>query len=387
MFLLCLGAVRTGHDGFTLGVNNLLIALIVLLLVFTRKLNLSNRDLYPFLAVAILEIPIQRLLHSHFGIRSALNGVVTLALMILTLSMIVRRGNGKYLWSVVNFISILASVCLILQMACYTVGIRLDQIPFLSDTFFKAWQFGEKFRPCSLFSEPSHFAELALLSLCYYLLIKPNLGKAVILAAALILSTSNLGIIGTAMLFVLYVLNLNRYSNVSQTKKYTIILFAFLLGSGAMLWINTSSSWVASRLLDGGSSSVRILRSFELYDIMDLFEKLFGIGIQNQEIYLNYHSIILPSDSLQTVFQNREFAQTLGYILCTTGALGFFAFVFPFLKMIFKADYRLKCICLLFLFVCLTCCIFSRHIFLIYLILVFTTANQADESTGSLHLP
>lgn len=375
MFLLCLCAVRAGHESFTFNVNLLLICIDVFLILATRKINFSTAELWVFLVVAALEVPVQWVFNSFYDIRSAMTGMATLALMILNVALMIRRGYGKYLWNVVNFFSMFASVCLILQMALYMVGIRLDQMPILADTFFKAWEFTDKFRPCSLFSEPSHFAELALLSLYYYLLVSRNIRKAAILTAALLLSTSNLGIVGVAMLFVLYVINLDRNAHISSRIKYAVIMLTFLLGIGVMIWINNSSNWVAVRLLEGGTSSVRVMRSFELYDIMSLFEKLFGIGIQNQAIYLNYHSIILPSDSLDIVLQNREFAQTLGYILCTTGALGFCVFMFPFVRMLMKSDYRIKSLCLLFLFVCFTCCIFSRQIFGIYLIMIYATKD------------
>lgn len=350
----------------------------VILFVTTRKIGRSALELLLFWGVAVLEFPIQWLIYSHYGPQSALNGVITLALMILNVLLIVHRGYEDYLWKTLNFISILSSLCLILQMVCYWMGIRLDKIPFLSETFFKAWEFTNSFRACSLFSEPSHFAELALLSLYYYLLVKPRLRIAIVLALALILSTSNLGIIGVALLVVLYLLNLERYAHVRSSTKYIIITIAFLLGSGIMVWLSNSDNWVAVRLMSGGSSSVRIMRSFELYDVMDAFEKLFGIGIQNQEIYLNYHTIILPSDRLETI-TNREFSQTLGYILCTTGALGFSAFSVPFIRRILRSDYSMKCLCLLFFFVCLTCCIFSRHTFLLYLIAIYSAGGILEE--------
>ena len=177
------------------------------------------------------------------------------------------------------------------------------------------------------------------------------------------------------MLIVFYILNLDRFSHISPTKKYLIIALSVVAGIGVLIWAQSSSWWVIQRIMSGGTSSARIWRSFDLYGIMDFWEKTFGIGNQNQALYLNYHQIVLPHDTSETL-ANREFAQTLGYVLCTTGLIGFGAFLYPFVKMVITQDYRVKTLVLMFLFVCFTCCIFARHIFGVYLVMIYATSGM-----------
>lgn len=384
MFLLCFGAVRAGHEKFTLNWNILLIFTNGFLLFSSQKINLSLLELFPFLLVAVLEVPLQWFFGEHYSWRSSFWGIFTLGMTILNVSLMVRRGYGKYLWKVINFVSLFTVTCLFIQIAFRFVGIRLDRIPFFADTLFKAWEFSASFRPCATFSEPSHLAEMCLLSAYYYLLVEKKFKTALILIVGTILSTSSLGILGSVLLLVLYVMTLDRNSNIGTIKKWMIILFSLALCVIVLLWVGSTDNWVVQRILGGGTSSTRIWRAFDLFDEIDSLEKVIGIGIQNAEIYLNHYGIILNHDTYETVKVNREFMQTLGYVLCTTGILGFGLFLYPFIRMIIKMDYRVKSMCLMFLFVCFTCCIFSRQIFAIYLIAIYAVRDMVKCEMGSV---
>lgn len=382
MLLLCVGAVRAGHKSFTINWIYLLLLLNVLLVLTSRRINLRIMELLPFVMICAIEIPLQWLIGEYFGWRSALSGFIVLAMTVVLVAQLTRQGYEKKLWNVLNAVSIFSTICICMQTAGYLVGIRLDKIPVINELFFKAWEFSASFRPCATFSEPSHYAEIVLLSLFYYLFVEQNKKLSLFLTCGLCLSTSGLGIIGAGLLLVFYLLNLDRFSRIKPLTKYTVVTLTFVMGVGALIWAQSTSLWIIQRIMSGGTSAARIWRSFDLFQIMDLAEKIFGIGIQNQMLYLNHYSITLAHDTYDTMV-NREFAQTLGYILCTTGISGFLAFVFPFGKMILKQNYCMKALCLLFLFICFTCCIFSRHVFAIYLTMIYATAGmlRASHST------
>lgn len=379
MFLLCLGALRTGHESFTLNWMYLLVVLNGFLLVVSRRLNLRTAELYLFVAVSAVEIPLQWLVGEYFGLGSAISGLLSLAMTVILVSQLVRIGYEICLWRVLNGFAIFSTVCLFTQIGALFFGIRLDKVPYLGDFFFKAWEFSSAFRPCATFSEPSHYAELVLLSVFYYLFIDFKKFHLIFLIAGLCVSTSGLGIICSGLLVLFYILHLDRFANVSTARKNAVILICFALGIGVLIWAQDSTLWIVQRLMSGGTSSVRVLRSLDLFRIMDFGEKLFGIGNQNQMLYLNHYGIVLAHDTTETLV-NREFAQTLGYILCTTGILGFVAFLFPFVRMLIRQEYRIKALVLLFLFVCFVCCIFARHIFAVYLAMVYATAGMLKKT-------
>lgn len=384
MLLLCFGVVRSGHETFTLNWNLQLLLTNGFLLIASRRINLSAWDLTPFLLVAVLEIPVQWVFGAYYSWRSSLFGIFTLGMTILTVSLVVRRGFGRYIWHVINLVSLFAVACLYVQIVFRLVGIRLDKIPMFANSLFKAWEFTTSFRPCAVFSEPSHLAELCLLSTFYYLLIDKNLRRAIVLIGGMIFSTSALGILGSVFLMTLYVITLDRNSHLGSIKKWLIILTAMVVCIVVLLWVANTDNWVVERILAGGTSSTRIWRAFDLFFEMDSMEKLVGIGIQNAEIYLNHYQIILDHDTYETIKVNREFMQTLGYILCTTGILGFGAFLYSVVRMLITMDYKVKYLCLLFLFVCFTCCIFSRQIFAVYLIAIYATRDIIWCETKSM---
>jgi len=375
--IFCWGMVKNGFDSFSVGIVYLMLIAIGILLVLKHKISrrLTIKELIPFSIVIILELPLQKLCgQSYYGWASAFNGVIIFLLMAVTIFLILDDNNEYVLWKVVNIVAVLSSLLIIIQEIAYLAGIRLDQVSEFGTTFFNAWKY-QFFRPCGPFSEPSHFAELGLLSLYYYLFLSFNKIKVMIIGLALIVSTSSLGIVGVILLGILYVLNFSFMRGIKKWKKILIVFVAVVAGVFLLWWIENTSNIVVIRMISGGSSSVRVNRSFELFSVLSGGHKLLGIGIQNQQLFLNSFGIVLPSDNYETISSNREFAQTFGYILCTTGLVGMFSFWGPIIKAATQSDYRLKVNLILFGFVCVTCCIFSRATFLVYLMMFFATRN------------
>lgn len=368
--VICYGVVRSGHDNYRTNIIYLITIAIGILTIGKRKLkkNFTGKELLVFIFVAIVELPFQMLNGKYYNLNNALSGLLTFSMMSLTIAMLVNA-NNKFLWKLINGIVLVASVLIIFQVLAKLVGIRLDQLGTISDIFFKAWEFnnGKFFRPSSLFSEPSHFAEIALISFFYYLFINFSRIKISIIGIALVFSTSSLGIIGAIILVGLYVFNMPKVHNIARWKKTLGMIMTFIVAIFLIILVEDTSNTVIARILSGGTASVRVFRSFELFSKLSFGEKVWGIGIQNQELYLNCYNIILRNDNYETLYSNREFAQTFGYVLCTTGIIGLIALYVPLLKLALKYDYQIKAFICLFLFVCLVACIFSRAIFLLYL--------------------
>ncbi len=371
------GVIRNGHENYNASVIGLIIAADIIAIIGNRKIIFKSygKELWLGLTIIALEIPLQIVFfgNEYYGKWSAFWGLVTIAIMVFSISFILKKRYGIIIWKTIEVIGLFNAFLIIIQYVGKIVGIRLDNISGLSDILFKTWEFqgGAFFRASGMFSEPSHFAELGLLALFYCLFVDNNIKKSVFLVIALLLSTSSLGILGSLMLVILYVLGMDQFTNIKKGIKTLIVILTLLIVVVTIWWASESTNIVIQRLFSGGSMSVRTLRSFELYSVMGAPEKIIGIGLLNQELYLNFHNIILASDNYETLITHREFAQAFGYLLCTTGIIGLIGFCRPFWKMAYDNTWRVKSLLLLFLTICMTCSILMRTAFFLYLLAIF----------------
>lgn len=379
MALLCIAIIRTGHSQYTLPLLPLLIVICLLFLVATfPKLRIRDTKwLLVFLLVVTLEIPFQLFAtHAAYNAVAALGEVLLLALMVLSVLLLASIALDIHtLLKPVHFFALLASGALVVQSLFYAAGIELFRIPILGEFLFTACRFNTSYRMCSLFSEPSHLAEFVMISLFYFLYIRPNYRNALLITVALVLSTSSLGIGGSVLLWGLLMV---KRGGRRAGAKIALVLTGMTAAIAGIFWLTYSDHWLAARLLSGGSYSVRVLRSLELFAQMTPVERVFGIGLQNQALYLSHHGIILASDTAETLL-SREFAQTLGYILCTTGLLGCLAYVSLWVSPVLHGRALGWRYVVLFAFVSITCCILSRPIMVLYLCMLYLVPRAAKE--------
>lgn len=379
LLVLCLGAVRTGHDRLSFSIGYSLVALDILALLYIRPRTDLDRGLefLLFPLVCLLGIGLQLLFcGDYYELQNSLTAFTVLLAGMVCLVFVAQKHYGALIWNIVNAFSLFSALCILAQMALYTVGIRLDKLGLISDLFFTAWEFTESFRPSGPFCEPSAFAQFALFSLFYFLYIRRNWLAAAILTAALLLSTSSLGLVGIALLYGIFLLRLDKLCGISKRRKYLILAVTGITAAILVCLLAYMDVWLIRRTLAGSSLQVRLLRSIELYSLITPLEKLFGIGMQNQANYLDFYGIILANDTYETVSgPSREFAGLLGYLLCTTGIWGLSAFTLPFLPLLRKSR-SCALITGLFLYICLFCSIFTHHIMVLGIALIYATLDM-----------
>lgn len=386
---LCFCICRTGHETAYVPVLYAGCVVIALNIFRVKDVELSKlKPALPFFAVALLAPLIQALfvVGPYYSISNAFNAAILFAVFSLCAGLLVASDNlSEYVWKIINFVSLSASVLILIEYLTFLLGVRLYSVPVLGDWIFNAWEFqgSGAYRPCAYFSEASHFAELALLSAFYYLYIANSRMKFAFIFVACVVSTSSLGIIGCAGLALVYVfffsypkrrlIDSGKGGSVQAMRVFLVILSCVVFVA-VVVFLQSSDSWFARRITDGATSSMRMSRSFELFGIMTPLEQLFGFGLQNQEIYLNANGIVLPSDYNETLV-NREFAATVGYVLCANGFCGLLAFLYMFLPGFKNRENKIKVLTGLLLYICFTCCIMSRAIFIVVLLLLFAYSN------------
>lgn len=385
LLVLCLGAVRTGHDRLSFSIGYSLVALDILALLYIRpKTDLDQGlEFLLFPLVCLLGIGLQLLLGGrYYDLQNALTAFAVLLAGMVCLVFVAQKHYAALIWSIVNAFSLFSAGCILVQMALYAVGIRLDKLGLISDLFFTAWEFTDSFRPSGPFCEPSAFAQFALFSLFYFLYIRRNWLAAFLLTAALLLSTSSLGLVGIALLYGIFLLRLDKLCGVSKKTKYRILAAIGITAAALIGLLAHMDVWLIRRTLAGSSIQVRLLRSIELYSLMTPLEKLFGIGMQNQANYLDFHGIILANDTYETVAgASREFAGLMGYLLCTTGIMGLSAFALPLVRLL-KKSWRTAVITGLFLYISLFCSIFTQHIMVLGIALIYAAWDMEQTQAA-----
>lgn len=283
-------------------------------------------------------------------------------------------------WIIINKFSLLAAFFIVVQSIAYYFGnVRLDEFSLVGEWLFNSFELNSKYRPASLFSEPSHLSEFLLLSVYFYIFKERNVISLIILIVAIVLSTSGIGIVGVALLSFIflysYKVKKNKYyiANILILNLSRMAILFFLLSTSTIVYSSmlTSNNWLIQRLASGGTFEARVLRSFDLYEQISFTNKILGTGLQNQANYLNFYSITSIYDNIDTLV-GREYAQTIGYLLVTTGVIGLISFLLIWVSKLIVVSRDTKTLIILFLFLCLLSNMFTRGIIVLYMIIIYS---------------
>lgn len=335
-------------------------------------------SLLSFPSVAFFGLILQQQYAGNYYSRGSAFSAISLYLAMVVLVIIIcQRGYGGFIWKIINGIVLVCSWLIILQSVVHLFGIRLTELGLFSELFFNGWESTIATRLCGPFSEASHFAQHAMLSLVYFVFIRPSWGKAAVVVIAMLLSTSSLALVGIGLLFVALILNLKPLFGLSGKYSYLAFLLCLVVGAGVVLLLAYFDAYILTRTLQSSSLSVRFLRSLDLFGLLSWPERLFGVGLQNQALYLNWYRIILAHDTYETTIgANREFAGLIGYLLCTSGVFGVGAFLLPLIRLLFQGKLATRIIVVTFLYICLFCCIFSSFVLILYFIALYATFDM-----------
>lgn len=284
-------------------------------------------------------------------------------------------GGCDRLFRWIRNISFIASVAIIGQYLFRLMGINLHRISVVGEYIFHAVDNNWYYRPCAFFSEPSYFSEIAILDIYINLYSKKDVRRVLVDLVAITISTSALGIVfGFGLLFWWVISQRVAKSQILNAILKIILVLAFLYVL-IFLFNYAGDNRVIKRLMGGATISQRMFRAFEIYETMDMGEKIFGIGMQNLTNYLNANVITLVNEGADTL-ENKEFSQSFGYVLCTlgvTGWIGFFSIIVSSLREIKRGK---RSIAVVFLGMSLTASLITRQYFSLYLAVVYTVIIQ-----------
>lgn len=241
-------------------------------------------------------------------------------------------------------IAIIVSIILLVQIiAFYLFHVLLTfKIPGLE--LFGRLVDGEKiialanrkaFRAYSVFLEPAHYGYYVLPALALSLFTKnKNYYVAIFLSICLLLSTSSSAIVLTAFIWIAYwVWDIKNNRNSFNLKK--IILIAAMVVSSFLLFNTSAVQFGVGKIYSNETgivyNNVRLNGFVSQIDLLSDVQKIFGIGVGNEEIFL-------ISKGYDPSYMN-----SLGYLIFGIGYVGAFTYIiYMFLFFIkTKREYRI----------------------------------------------
>lgn len=392
LVLCCIFTCITGHENadtiVSLG-KYLVFGLLIFAVIW--KGICINREVAFFCAANLCAALVVALYHGFGGSRyfqlvPSLTAVLFYCLFVYCGFYIAwERWRSEMLFRWIHGISMTAGVIVIVQYVFYFLGIHLNGIPVVGEYFFHAVDTTRYFRPSAFFSEPSHLAEVVLLDLFSNLFRKKNMRGAGVNLLTLVLSTSALGIVLGYGLLVWWALSRkivrNKLLNV-LTKFMMIVLMIVIL---LLVLGYSGDNAILNRILGGATVTQRTLRAFEIYSKLEPAEQIIGIGMQNLTSYLNNNRLYLIYDVAETQ-QNKEFAQSFGYMLCTLGIVGGGAYILNIASLIKKTGRKYCGIVFVFAGLSVTANLTTRMIFVLYIAAMWTVVfeSQAEAMQNKL---
>lgn len=176
------------------------------------------------------------------------------------------------------------------------------------------------YRPSSLFLEPGYYVMFVLPALLILLFEDKNIIAAILLYITIILSTSGAGILIGLLAFVAKGVTKIAYFKDKKLYLTRYIYVALALIAVGVLVVILFGNEILPRIFN--SFNARITRSLLIFENMDDFHKIFGVGMNNTVNYVNAHSVYTAFDEANLNFGASIVASGVQY-----GIIGCFIFL------------------------------------------------------------
>lgn len=246
------------------------------------------------------------------GILSMFSSIIMAFVSCIILMQLVPFYEKK---SFLKVISILAFICGLIILYQFIV-INSGGVPYngrLFEDLAKGYTWSASVtyrRPNSLFSEPSYFA-IFYLPFMALMLINKKYCIATCAAILLFISTSSLGIAGSFVILILYMILEKRYKEVCVV----LIVFSILvliIYYGQFQWlINLNVNKIGTI---NSKSQIRIWGYIEYFSIMPLVNQLIGVGFNQLSNYFVQYGLYNYSNAFVLVLLNYGVIGLIGYL-------------------------------------------------------------------------
>ena len=243
-------------------------------------------------------------------------------------------------------IVVLMAVLVAQLFAHYALGFDVPIVQELGPALFAPSQYADTdtyyhmygFRPASLFMEPSH-CNLYVAPMVAILLLAPKkvleglsvrvakrrIVLAVLLTVLQLLTTGSGSILLCGAVWVVFFLVPTSVTGIGLN--YRIIFLSALVLSLLAGFAGGYLDFVLERTARGATLGPRVLRGLNIIQNMEPIQMVFGVGLNNVANFVVQHSLYTSFDEA-----NLEFTASLLERYITSGAIGFAALVYFFVK-------------------------------------------------------
>ncbi len=231
------------------------------------------------------------------------------------------------------------------------------------------------FRPSGLFIEPSYFSLFAMPAIMDMLIgSRKNYVLFALSTGAVLLTTATSGLVGICIMLVFALIAVFKEET---AKKY--VLAIALIGIVSVVATNGLFSETINRLQSGGSFNYRVTRGIMTYREMPLFHKIFGVGLNNLEAYMNHYDLSTPYDEADlnyccSVLQSLNFSGIVGF----TALIGFMWSLWRRSRT--AAD---RCMCAILIFILCYEAILFTYRFAFYVIILEARIKDRQAQRGA----
>lgn len=210
----------------------------------------------------------------------------------------------------------------------------------IQNTYIRMYSYGQ-YRPISIFCEPAHFAQFALMPLAIALFCretvltkKQRIFVSLFITMAILFSYSANGIFIAAILWIIWLIKyIQRRPTIGKILTITIIA-----AIGVYVFVNMGFMDTAFDRLDtvssAGSSTgtVRLLQGFAVFSGLPVMAKIFGIGFGNVQAYLIENNI--TTAYLSEI--GNEYMNGFSTVLVSSGVVGLAVYLVIWVGMFAK---------------------------------------------------
>lgn len=205
----------------------------------------------------------------------------------------------------------------------------LSSTEFMMETIGRIAE-GYYYRPCSVFIEPVYYSIYVIpwlvIKVFKYGIDSPKaLISSMIVTASMMLTTSSMGIIASIIIWGIYlvlpfILKEKKLSIYSLLFFPAIILAAFWLfnqaGIRTSIFIKLNS---ITNFSSASSFSWRVLRGFECFKNMGLYQQIFGAGYGSLSTYFSQIHLVTRYDGH---LSRIDYMNGISYMMCSIGVVG-----------------------------------------------------------------
>ena len=312
---------------------NPFILLISVIVLITFRLKYRLKIIKPLVLLWIVHLFLSLLTAFTYDFNiSLIYSLLSITFVIFCYGWLISNCNFEIFTKCANLIGLLCCAFLFFQAICLAMNInppsgRLFNLKLLNNVGFVETTWG--FRLNSFFQEPSYFA-IYILPILAVNLEDEKYFLSIIYFISLILSSSSLGIIGSVILVLYYILIRKKSFKFFIIAVISLLIIHLVLYN-SLEFYHTSLDRSIDKLLSISTSNIRLTGHIGLFGSLPFANQIIGVGINQMQNYF-HQGIGYGIDNYSNSFV---------ITLINTGIIGFIAyiiFIFDMFKKTLKSN-------------------------------------------------